>query len=754
VCEIRLNEPGWFSSDLLMVGRTVYVNTRRITYAFDGATCALQWRHVITEGPVTGTANNRGLGYLNGTLFRGTATGHMLALDAATGNVVWDVQNATPTPDDLGESFVSAPIAWNGEVFSGTATSDFGIRGRMMAFDAKTGVELWRRYTVPDNMLGGGFWTSYSLDPKTGELFIPVANPFPDWTGSVRPGPNLLTNAIVSLNPASGGINWYYQAVPHDVHDWDLGTSPTLYRTRQGVDMMALAGKDGLVRGIDRKSMTVVFTTSATTRANFGQNFPAPPTQVCPGGIGGAQFNGTAYNPDLSALYVGMVDWCWFFFFEPNPSDPDHPIGDDAPEYNVPPQGWITALDSETGTVLWQYHAQAQVQAGLVPTKSGLLFAGDTLGNLLALDAKSGAVLNQINTGGALNNGLISYAIGGNQYVAAAVGGISLNSPGITRPLRGGSSLKVSIYGLNGNDTPKIVSLNRVPIEGDTDVAQGAKLYISTCRGCHGFPDTGGFNYPLLARQEYILTHVDALKTFLKTVPPPMPLLHPGLLNDDDIEKLVAYIRTFNLPPQPAYTQPTSGGTAEWPAIYSVLTHPRCLNCHTVTDYPRQADDRHPHYYAVVRGANDMGAPIALCTSCHGTTNNSFTGVPGATGWHIAPLSMAWETSPNVAMTGNELCTVLKDRTLNGNRDLDALLDHVTTEPLVLWAFAPGTRLNGEPRDPPPLTHDEFVAKFQVWVNAGGPCPAPSPASQVVSNERSQGSNAKVASGKRVSFAH
>lgn len=754
VCEIDLNEPSWFSSGLLMVGRTLYVNTRRITYAFDAATCELRWRYVIVEGPLTGTGNNRGLAYLDGTLFRGAANGHLIALDAATGDVRWDIQHATPSSFFLGESFVSAPIAWNGEVFTGIATSDFGVRGRMMAFDAQTGQELWRHYTVPENMLGGGFWTSYSLDPATGEVFAPVANPFPDWTGSVRPGPNLLTNAIVSFDASSGRVNWYYQGVPHDVHDYDLGTAPTLYRTPRGVDMLAIAGKDGLVRGIDRESKSEVFRTAGTTRVNAGQHFPDPPTKVCPGGIGGAQFNGTAYNPGLGALYVGMNDWCWFFFFRPNPSDPDHPTGDDAPDYSlgIPPRGWISALDAQTGAIRWRFHTNAQVQAGLVPTKSGLLFAGDTLGNLFALDAKSGALIRRIDAKGALNNGLISYAVGGNQYVAAAVGGISLNSPGLTRPLRGGSSLRVSVFGLKGSDTPKIVNLDRVPLEGETPEEQGQKLYLGTCRGCHGFPDTGGFNYPLLSRQSYILTHTDALKTFLQTVPPPMPLLYPGLLNDDDIEKLVSYIKTFNLTPQPAYTQPTSGGAAQWPAIYSVLTHPRCLNCHTVTDYPRQADDRHPHYYAVVRGTEDMGAPIALCSSCHGNKNNSFTGAPGAKGWHIAPLGMAWESAPNVAMTGNELCTVLKNKALNGNRDLNALLMHVETEPLVLWAWAPGTRLNGEPRDTPPISHGDFVSRFKEWVNAGGPCPAPpSDTAKGMQSEPTQGLNAMTANSTRIS---
>jgi hypothetical protein len=89
---------------------------------------------------------------------------------------------------------------------------------------------------------------------------------------------------------------------------------------------------------------------------------------------------------------------------------------------------------------------------------------------------------------------------------------------------------------------------------------------------------------------------------------------------------------------------------------------------------------------------------------------------------------MTWESSPNVAMSGNQLCTVLKDLALNGDRPLTGehgLLSHIETEHLVQWAFAPGTRLDGKPGTTAPLTYPEFVAAFTTWANAGGPCPAP-----------------------------
>ena len=142
----------------------------------------------------------------------------------------------------------------------------------MMAIDAKTGRELWRFYTVPMSVTpgvpswgGGGFWSTFSLDPATGEVFGPVANPAPDYNTAVRPGENLYTNSVIALDAGTGRLNWYYQVTPHDDHDWDYGTAPTLYRTKSGKDMVVAAGKNGYVVGLDRASRAVMFNTPGTT---------------------------------------------------------------------------------------------------------------------------------------------------------------------------------------------------------------------------------------------------------------------------------------------------------------------------------------------------------------------------------------------------------------------------------------------------------------------------------------------------------
>jgi outer membrane protein assembly factor BamB len=152
-----------------------------------------------------------------------------------------------------------------------------------------------------------------------------------------------------------------------------------------------------------------------------------------------------------------MVDWCWYYYKHRLGGDPEAPwVGSPVWNFAVQPRGSITAMDGETGRILWHYDADAPVIAGLVPTKSGILFGGDVRGNLLALDARNGSVLHRIDAQGALNNGLISYAVDSTQYLAVAAGGTALNTAGVSGPLR------VSVFGLHGSDTPKIVTLDRL----------------------------------------------------------------------------------------------------------------------------------------------------------------------------------------------------------------------------------------------------------------------------------------------------
>ena len=164
-------------------------------------------------------------------------------------------------------------------------------------------------------------------------------------------------------------------------------------------------------------------------------------------------------------------------------------------------------------------------------------------------------------------------------------------------------------------------------------------------------------------------------------------------------------------------------GLAQWRRIESVLTHPRCLNCHTSTDYPRQGDDRHRHVFEVVRGADGHGATAAQCAMCHHDINADAAGVPGAAGWRLAPPAMSWESAPGVRMTSRQLCQTLTDPRRNGQRSAAQLIEHHADEPLVRWAWSPGRQPDGTPRATPPLNQTDFVAATRAWAAAGAPCP-------------------------------
>ena len=164
-------------------------------------------------------------------------------------------------------------------------------------------------------------------------------------------------------------------------------------------------------------------------------------------------------------------------------------------------------------------------------------------------------------------------------------------------------------------------------------------------------------------------------------------------------------------------------GLAAWQQVYSVLISPRCINCHTATNYPQQGDDRHRHFANVIRGPEGFGVPGLNCQSCHQEKNADSTGVPGGENWHLAPLSMQWQDLNDRPLSSAAVCRAVTDRSKNDDHDGPALLKHHQEEALVLWAWNPGRRPDGTTRTLPPLSHAEFVAATRQWVEAGTPCP-------------------------------
>ena len=144
-----------------------------------------------------------------------------------------------------------------------------------------------------------------------------------------------------------------------------------------------------------------------------------------------------------------------------------------------------------------------------------------------------------------------------------------------------------------------------------------------------------------------------------------------------------------------------------------VLMHPRCVNCHPADDTPRQGNDHGIHDPPVLRGASDRGVVGMQCTTCHQERNAELARIPGAPGWHLAPVQMAW-----LGKSAAQICEQLKDPARNGGRSLAQIQDHLAHDPLVGWGWNPGGK-----RTLPPLTRDKTVAAMQTWIDSGGACP-------------------------------
>ena len=199
-----------------------------------------------------------------------------------------------------------------------------------------------------------------------------------------------------------------------------------------------------------------------------------------------------------------------------------------------------------------------------------------------------------------------------------------------------------------------------------------------------------------------------------------MTSIRAGILVAVSIPALALWMNSSARVPD---TTTTAQGLRAWEQVYSVLTHPRCINCHTATNYPQQGDDRRRHVANVVRGPEGKGVPGLNCAGCHQETNADSTGVPGGHNWHLAPLSMRWQDTNDRPLSSAAVCRAVTDRSKNHNLDGPGLLKHHEEEALVKWAWNPGRRPDGTVRTLPPLTHEQFVAATRQWVEAGTPCP-------------------------------
>jgi quinohemoprotein ethanol dehydrogenase len=470
-----------FESSPVVVDGTMYVTgPQSQVYALDAKTGQQLWKYTPA---LSGTAAlplccgqvNRGVGYGGGKVYVAQLDAKLVALDAKTGQTAWSVQVDDPR---AGYSETMAPLFWNGMVFVGVSGAEYEIRGHATAYDANSGQQIWRFYTIPApgefgndswpagtdmwKYGGGSVWQTPALDPDLGLLYIMVGNPSPDLDGSVRAGDNLFTESIVALDAKTGVRKWHFQEIHHDIWDYDTVSPNVLFDVEMNgktVKGIGEAGKTGWLYlldrtngtpliGIDERQVPVIsqqksagtqpfpagdtFVPQACTQdignyptAGIFTPFKTTPVLICPGANGGSEWSASSYNPKTNFMYICGIHQPQIWTGKPDQlAQGTLRLGS---AFVTPPGGetWgtVTAMDVRTNRQAWQVRTDQMCIGGTMTTAGGLVFAGEGNGNFNALDAKTGQRLWQFQTGAGVNAPAVTYEVGGNQYVAVAAGG-------------------------------------------------------------------------------------------------------------------------------------------------------------------------------------------------------------------------------------------------------------------------------------------------------------------------------------------
>ena len=444
ICLYRSDSATPTQTNPLVYKGVMYLTVDASIVAIDATNCRQRWSYKWEAKGRVLSPTNRGVAIKDGIVIRGTADGYLIALDMDKGQLLWSRQIGSA---ESSQYLSMPPLLFEDMVIYGPAGADWGAKNWVGAFRLTTGEPLWRFNLIPNDDEpgadswrdpqarahgGGSLWTPLALDVHKGILYLPVGNPSPDFNGTVREGDNLYTNSVVALDVHSGKLLWYRQFVPNDQHDADLSqVSPIFSATVGGKarNLLTVSGKDGLLHMLDRDTHETLYDLTITTRTNVD----SPPTvegvHRCPGLLGGMEWNGPAYNPLTKTLYVAAVDWCGTFTRTAGQPDfvqfAHYYGGSVVPDPQEQARGWLTAVDSTTGKVRWKKQWPTPLVAAVTATSGGVLFTGDLDNNFVVLDASNGNTLYRFNTGGTIGGGVLTYELGGKQYVATTSGVIS-----------------------------------------------------------------------------------------------------------------------------------------------------------------------------------------------------------------------------------------------------------------------------------------------------------------------------------------
>ena len=523
-------------------------------FAISIDTGQILWSHEARLDPDISTIccgwTSRGVGLGEGKVFVGQLDGKLVALDRHSGEVVWSVQ-AERWQDGL--TITSAPLYYDGLVITGFAGAEYGVRGRVKAYDADDGSLVWTFYTVPgpgetghdtwpaDNEVwkfgGATVWQTPAVDPELGLLYFATGNPGPDFNGAVRAGDNLFSVSIVAVDVATGEYRWHFQQVRHDLWDFDAANPVVLFDVEiDGVSRKAVAevNKNGYIYILDRVTGEPLLgmvekpvpqeprqATAATQPIPRGEpitpvTIDVPPegytlpydehvyvpfwTERVVGTRNGANWPPSAYDPQRQTLYVCASERLSFYFVDEDetaspPGGERYMGGRFGGVGGLPSTGILAAMDMTTNTPVWRQRWADRCYSGAVATASGLLFVGRSDGRFMAFDSDTGMSLWEFQTGAGVNTTPAIFEYEGEQHVAIfSAGNAFAGSP------RGDS---VWLFSHSGTLDPVAAPppsaggrggmgvAARSPI-GMPNLDNGETVYAQVCELCHGPDGQGG----------------------------------------------------------------------------------------------------------------------------------------------------------------------------------------------------------------------------------------------------------------------
>ncbi len=480
ILQTGIPKQGSFENTPIVIGSNAFVTTpfnTLIAYNTDSRKEIWRYEHKLGTTIYCCGPNNRGVAVHGPHVYMGTLDARLLAFDATSGKVVWDVEVADPT---FGYSITHAPLVVGNNVIVGVSGGEYGIRGHVTAYDAVSGKQVWRWYSIPapkgdptfdpiapngwwgdwvkstpeGNGLnrdigkekgdsaknadawtrgGGGVWMTPAYDPESGTIYVAVGNPSPDLDGSQRPGDNLYTDAVVAIDAASGKTKWYYQTVPHDV--WDLdAVSPPVVAKVNNKKVILHAGKTGWLYILDAANGKLVKKSDAFVPQEniFALPTGGQGTRMLPGANGGAEWSPISVDPTLGYAFVAALHQPMWYRTNYAPWEKGR-LWLGSAFVAIPGEeqyGLLSAIDLKSGKIAWQKKVPQPMMGGTLSTAGGLTFTGEGNGNFNAYDSKTGNLLWQYNAGAGCNSAPMSFEWKGEQFIAVACGGnFQLNFP-------------------------------------------------------------------------------------------------------------------------------------------------------------------------------------------------------------------------------------------------------------------------------------------------------------------------------------